>query len=52
MDIDPDILACDQATGPGWQSRTNEVLPRPLIEEAAGKRARIPGRRAAKRQRL
>jgi uncharacterized protein (DUF4415 family) len=30
--LDPDVVARVRATGPGWQSRINEVLPEHLPE--------------------
>jgi uncharacterized protein (DUF4415 family) len=38
--LDPDVIAWYKATGPGWQTRMNDTLRRPLTEPAARKKAK------------
>ena len=43
--LDPDVVSAFKATGPGWQSRMNDVL-RASIEEPGAGRKRPPGKAA------
>jgi uncharacterized protein (DUF4415 family) len=46
--VDPDILAWYKATGPGWQTRMNDALRRPLTAPAGRKKAKAARSRKIK----